>query len=105
LRAASRARRRLRRERLDSVMRALPEVPNVPVSAERGMRAVLARRQDTCLVRAIVRQAWYAAHGEPREMVIGVTAPAPDFQAHAWLEGDPPPREEGFEELMRRAPV
>lgn len=66
------------------------------------MRAVLRRRSDTCLVRATVRQAWHAAHGVHRDLVIGVTAPGRGFQAHAWLDGDPPCHSEGFHELLRR---
>jgi hypothetical protein len=55
-----------------------------------------------CLVRARILQAWYLAHGEARDVVIGVTAPSKGFRAHAWLEGDPPCHSEGFEELRRQ---
>jgi hypothetical protein len=66
------------------------------------MLAVLRRGRYTCLVSATVRQAWYAAQGDRREVVIGVTAPREGFRAHAWLEGDAPCHEHSFEELLRR---
>jgi len=49
---------------------------------------VLRRRGESCLVRAVVLQAWEAAHGRRRDLIVGVTDPA-GFRAHAWLEGDP----------------
>ena len=51
------------------------------------MNAVLRRRGDTCLVRAIVAQTWEAAHGRRRDVIIGVTAPG-EFRAHAWLDDE-----------------
>ncbi len=100
LRAAHSARRQVAAGRM--LPDHLPEVPAGPASAERGVRAVLTRRGDTCLVRAVVRQAWFASHGSERELVIGVTAPAAGFRAHAWLEGDPPCHDEIYYELLRR---
>jgi Transglutaminase-like superfamily len=103
LRASHQVRRRLRRDQLDVALADLPPLPSLPDHAERGVTAVLARRGDTCLVRAIVRQRWDAAHGRPRELVIGV-APrgGGDLRAHAWLEGEPPHPGEDFRELLRR---
>jgi len=49
---------------------------------------VLRRRGESCLVKAIVLQAWEAAHGRRRDLIVGVTDPT-EFRAHAWLEGDP----------------
>ncbi len=49
---------------------------------------MLRRRGESCLVKAIVLQAWQAAHGRRRDLIVGVTDPA-GFEAHAWLEGDP----------------
>jgi hypothetical protein len=63
--------------------------------------AVLRRRNDTCLVRSIVAQAWEAAHGRNRDLLVGVTAPSEGFEAHAWLEGDPSRPEGEFRELLR----
>jgi hypothetical protein len=37
-----------------------------------------------------VLQAWDAAHGRSRDLVIGITGPD-GFRAHAWLDGDPTP--------------
>ena len=73
------------------------------------MRAALRRIGETCLVNSIVMQAWEAAHGKHRDLVIGTTGPE-DFEAHAWLEGDPvvPASESDaqsvrdFSELLRR---
>jgi hypothetical protein len=51
---------------------------------------VLRRTQETCLVNSIVLQAWEAAHGRRRDLVVGITGPD-RFRAHAWLEGDTVP--------------
>lgn len=85
---------------------ALPDVtvsppPRLPASAGRGVRFVLRRRESTCLQRALVLQAWHAAQGNPREVVIGVTDTKGPFSAHAWLDGDPGHPGRGFAELLR----
>jgi hypothetical protein len=80
----------------------LPEVPSLPPSAKRGVSAALRLSRASCLDRARVFQAWYLAHGEERDLVVGVTAPSTGFTAHAWLEGEPPCHTEGFYELTRR---
>jgi hypothetical protein len=54
------------------------------------------------VVRSIVEQAWLAAHGEPRDLIIGVTEPGEAFSAHAWLDGEHPHGDERFFELLRR---
>jgi hypothetical protein len=100
VRAVRRTRRQLSRYGPDAVD--LPPVPSVAATAGRGVAAVLRRQRPTCLVSATVRQAWYAAHGWPRDLVIGVTSPSDGFRAHAWLEGDSPCHEEDFRELIRR---
>jgi hypothetical protein len=46
-------------------------------------------RRLNCLESALVRQAWAAAQGEHRRLILGVTSPSDGFEAHAWLEGDP----------------
>ena len=79
----------------------LPDPPDLPRSATRGVNAVIRRSRRTCLVKASVRQRWFAAHGEPRDLVIGVMPPADGFKAHAWLDGDPESRDGGFTELTR----
>ena len=47
-------------------------------------------------------QAWHAAHGEPRDVIVGVTAPGAEFRAHAWLDGEEPCAGDRFAELTRR---
>jgi hypothetical protein len=47
----------------------------------------LRRTGQSCLVRSIVVQAWDAAHGHRRDLIIGVTGRT-EFRAHAWLDGD-----------------
>jgi hypothetical protein len=66
----------------------LPAPPRLPARSERGVRAVLRRRGATCLERSLVLQRWFAAHGDCRDVVIGVIGPSDAFKAHAWLEGD-----------------
>jgi hypothetical protein len=57
------------------------------------------RTSPTCLERALVLQRWLAAHGSPYDVVIGVTAPADGFAAHAWLDGEDDAR--AYAELTR----
>ena len=63
------------------------------------MRGALRRWHESCLVNSIVLQAWEAAHGRRRDLVVGVTGPD-RFHAHAWLQGDPiPPADDRGTEL------
>jgi hypothetical protein len=80
----------------------LPRVPNVGLKGHDGVRLSLRLFRSNCLVRAAVLQAWYSAHGDKRDIVIGVTAPSKGFAAHAWLDGDPPCHSVDFKELLRR---
>jgi hypothetical protein len=66
--------------------------------------AVLRRRGSPCLEASLVRQAWHAAQGSPRDLFIGVTAPGGGLEAHAWLEGDSSPETVQFRELLRQPP-
>jgi hypothetical protein len=75
--------------------------PKLPARALSGVEGVLHRRPNTCLMRALVLQAWYRGQGEERDIVIGVTAPSSGFRAHAWIEGEPPCHDEHFSELTR----
>jgi hypothetical protein len=108
LRTARRTRRLLDRAGLDSAL-APPPPPPLPPAAVRCVRAALRRIGETCLVNSIVLQAWEAAHGRRRDLVIGTTGPD-GFHAHAWLDGDPvvPASEPDlevartFSELLRR---
>jgi hypothetical protein len=101
LQAARAARLSLRRGGLKTV--ALPPPPALDAGAGRGVDAALRRTRYSCLERALVRQAWAVAHGQGREVVIGVTG-VDDFGAHAWLDGDPPTASTGFREIMRYPP-
>lgn len=96
--ALRRTRRALKRDRVTDV-RVLPP-PALPTSAGRGVRAVIRRSDPTCLERALVLQAWNVAHGEPRDVVIGVNGTGEDFAAHAWLDGEPDGHGQ-YHELMR----
>ncbi len=51
-----------------------------------------------------MRQRWLAAHGDCREIAIGVSAPSPTFVAHAWLEGDRSADAGRFHEVTRLGP-
>jgi transglutaminase superfamily protein len=99
-RAIRAARQGVRRGGLSDIR--LPPVPGAGERAGRGVRAVLDRSNASCLVRALVLQAWEASRGRPRDLVIGVTAPSDDFEAHAWLDGDEPPTGRPFSELVRQ---
>ena len=101
LRALRRTRRVLPEAGLETAG-SLPRPPMLPAHAARGVMAVLRRRQDTCLERALVLQAWHAAQGHPRDLVIGISASRSGFKAHAWVDGERPPADETFTELHRR---
>jgi hypothetical protein len=89
LRAAWWTERALRRAHADLRDGALRSValPEPPRGGERGVRAMLRRRDPSCLERSLVLQRWLAAHGDPRDVVIGTTGAA-GFEAHAWLDGE-----------------
>lgn len=92
LRAAwwtERALRRARNELSGGALRGvtLPAPPRLPRRAERGVFAILRRRDPSCLERSLVLQRWLAAQGDARDVVIGTTG-VEGFAAHAWLEGD-----------------
>jgi Transglutaminase-like superfamily len=101
-RALSHVRRALVRSELDHISVAGP--PELPADVGYAVDAVLRRRTASCLERSLVLQRWHAAHGRRLDVVIGVRAPVSDFAAHAWLEGEPPPRNMTFGELVRLSP-
>ncbi len=75
--------------------------------AGRGGRAVarlLRDREDKCLSNALIAQAWRADHGDPVDVVIGVTAPSSGFTAHAWLADAPAAASAGHQEIHRISP-
>lgn len=75
--------------------------PLLPPSAGRGVRAILRRTEPTCLERALVLQAWSAAQGEARDVVIGVNGTGERFPAHAWLDGEEDGVHGRYRELLR----
>lgn len=89
VKTARRTRRLLAARGLDAAL-GPPAPPSLPMEAERGVRGALRRWHESCLVNAIVLQAWEAAHGRRRDLVVGITGPD-GFSAHAWLQGDPVP--------------
>jgi hypothetical protein len=95
IRTARRTRRLLAARGLHAAL-VPPPPPPLPVEAERGVRGGLRRSHESCLVEAIVLQAWEAAHGRRRDLVVGITGPD-GFRAHAWLEGDPVPSADAAE--------
>jgi Transglutaminase-like superfamily len=103
LRARRAARRRIgARELPPSVPLPLP--PALPGSATPLVETVMRRTNASCLERSLVLQAWHAARGERRDLIIGVSAPNEEFGAHAWLEDDPPTESRGLAELTRWPP-
>jgi hypothetical protein len=79
----------------------LPPPPPLPETAEKGVRAAFRRSAPTCLEQALVLQAWRAAHGDAREVVIAVRGSGDAFEAHAWLDGEPDPGAGAFLEIAR----
>jgi hypothetical protein len=63
--------------------------------------AVIRRKPNTCLERALVLQRWEAAHGAPCDVVIGVPGRGSDFVAHAWLESMPDAQVSAYHEIHR----
>ena len=98
-RSAGRVKRSLRLAGLNDIP-TLSAPPSVAADARRGVTGALARRGSSCLVSSIVLQRWDAAQGWDREVVIGVTG-IDDFEAHAWLDGEPDDQHEGFTEIRR----
>ena len=77
----------------------------LPVDLTHERRSCTVRELGFAFERALVLQAWHAAGGTPRDVVIGVARSEPNFRAHAWLDGDPSVRESEFEVLRRQPPV
>ena len=101
LRAARSCRRQVSGGQVDSVE--LPSAEAIPVGGVAGVRGVLRRLPYRCLTRALVLQAWRGDHGDPVDVVIGVTSPAAGFSAHAWL-ADAENADQGHEPIHRVTP-
>ncbi len=67
----------------------LPSSVGIPAGGAPAVARLLQNRRDKCLSNALVAQAWRADHGDPVDVVIGVTAPSSGFSAHAWLADAP----------------
>jgi len=65
---------------------------------------LLRDREDQCLSNALIVQAWRADHGDLVDVVIGVTAPASGFTAHAWLADAAEAAAAGHQEIHRIPP-
>jgi Transglutaminase-like superfamily len=66
------------------------------------MEAAMSRVRATCLEAAVVRQRWLAAHGDVRDIVIGVSPTGlRDQPAHAWVDGTDSPAAAIYLELHR----
>jgi hypothetical protein len=96
--------RHARRDLRASGLTALHLPPPPTAGREDVVTATLKTLRANCLVEASVRQAWLAAHGDARDLVIGATPGTIAFRAHAWLEGDPALGREDFVELARKPP-
>jgi len=92
-------RRQLRAGSVNPTFRGPPRLPD---GAELGVLAVLSRLSPTCLEGATVRRRWLAAHGQPRDIVIGVPPGGlGDAPAHAWVDGTDPRSAADYLELYR----
>lgn len=99
---------RLVRRRLTKVgVRApVPRPPRLGAQGGLGVMAALARLKPTCLERALVLQAWMAAQGTARDVVIGVPRNGmKSGPAHAWVDGMETSSPTTFIELHRIPPT
>ena len=100
--AARLVRRRLKQS---GVRARVPRPPPLGPKGGLGVTAALSRLKPTCLERALVLQAWLAAQGNPRDVVIGVPRDGmKSGTAHAWVDGTDPASLEIYLELHRLAP-
>ena len=103
LSAIRQARRRLRDRGLAGF--ALTPPPASLQAGERGMWLVLGRLRPSCLERALVLQAWLAAHGRTHDVVVGIRKADQDFSAHAWIDAEESWQRGEFREIARFTPV
>ncbi len=107
-RAAWWARRAVRRARNDLKVNGLAariqSPPRLPWGARVGVNAVLNRLEPTCLEKALVLQAWLAAHDVRRDVVLGVRNNAGKVDAHAWIDDVACPDEYAGYTVIHRIP-
>jgi hypothetical protein len=80
-----------------------PSSARIPARGGRVVARLLRDRKDKCLSNSLITQAWRSDHGDPVDVVIGVTAPRSGFTAHAWL-ADEPAAASGHKEIHRISP-
>jgi hypothetical protein len=102
LRSLGRCRRQLKNGDARAVT--LPSSAAIGVSGSRAVGRLLRDREDKCLSNALIMQAWRADHGDPVDVVVGVSAPSSGFTAHAWLADAPEAAAAGHEEIHRIRP-
>ena len=91
-----------RRVRVLGVAAVPPPAPRLSAPARAGAEGVLHRLSPTCLEKALLRQAWLAADGDPRDVVIGLPGRSFGEQpAHAWVDGTDPASARRYLELHR----
>lgn len=83
---------------------AFPSSAHIGRRGGRAVARLLRDREDKCLSNALIAQAWRSDHGDPVDVVIGVTAPSSGFTAHAWLADAPVAAAAGHEEIHRIPP-
>lgn len=80
--------RRARKDlKVDGLAARVQPPPRLPWGARVGVNGVLNRLEPTCLEKALVLQAWLAAHDVHRDVVVGVRGNADKVNAHAWVDG------------------
>jgi len=98
-RSASDARTHLRVE--GGVSAPVRPPPTLPVRSLRGVRWGLRLRHASCLERSLVLQRWFLAHGQEREVVVGVAVDGTTTLAHAWLAGEEHLNDREYTEMTR----
>jgi len=82
-----------------------PRPPRLGRRAGLGVTGALNRLSPTCLERALVLQAWLAAQGTLRDVVIGLPPDGMRSQpAHAWVDGTDSRSAATYLELHRLPP-
>jgi hypothetical protein len=95
---------RCRRQISDPQQVSLRDSSHLPGEAGKMVVSILRRRKDQCLSNALIAQAWRADHGDPVDVLIGVSSPAAGFTAHAWLEDRADAQSVGLEPIHRISP-
>jgi transglutaminase superfamily protein len=87
---ATRELRRLRGALARDGVRVRVSRPPRRMSRNSGRVVLFAARlgRASCLERSLLRQAWLRGRGRDLDVVIGVRS-AEEFEAHAWIDGDP----------------